>query len=80
MGWVTVWLESPLVTPVIRRKAALAISESITEYEWLWMNGHWAGYCPTEISPPWRADGGFHWYTYQFTTRLSTERGFGIMC
>lgn len=79
MGWVTVWLESPQVTPAIRRQAALAISDSVSGYEWLWMSGDWAGVSPTEVTPPWKADGGFHWYTYQFTTRLSTERGFGIM-
>lgn len=79
IGWVTIWLESPMVTPVIRRQASLAISESVSGYEWLWMNGHWAGYTG-EVCSPWKADGGFHWYTYQFTTRLSMERGFGLMC
>lgn len=80
IGWVTVWLESPAITPVIRHYASIALSESVQGYEWLWINSQWAGYPVDEPPPPWKRDGGFHWYTYQFTTSHSTDRGFGIMC
>ena len=79
MGWVTVWLESPNVTDSIRKVASLALSNSITDYDWLWMNRKWTGYSHQEDASPWQKDGGFHWYNYQFTTCLSMETSYGIM-
>ena len=78
MGWVTVWLESPNVTDSIRRVAAIALSDAVEEYEWIWMNRRWTGYSIQDDSP-WKNDGGFHWYTYQFSTNLSMETSYGIM-
>ena len=69
MGWVTAWLESPLITDTEREEASDKLIESTT-FDYLWMNQVW---CNSNASKRgWQQDGAFHWYTYQwlFTTGL----------
>jgi GNAT superfamily N-acetyltransferase len=79
MGWVTVWLESPMTSDSDRRMASRLLFQDITEYAWIWIDRRWTGDSVDDPSSPWRADGGFHWYTYQFTSGLSMNAGYGIM-
>jgi len=60
MGWVTAWLESPLLTYKEREEASDKLMES-TRFDYLWMNQVW---CTNERG--WQQDGAFHWYTYQW--------------
>jgi len=61
MGWVTAWLESPLLTDKEREEASDKLMESTT-FDYLWMNQVW---CTSERG--WQQDGAFHWYTYQWS-------------
>ena len=75
MGWCTVWLESPDLTPEQRHEASLLLSDSVaTHFDWVWMNRKW-----TSGMNPWIEDGGFHWYTYQWTTNLSMAQSYALM-
>lgn len=74
MGWCTVWLESPDLTSEQRQEASLLLSDSVsTHFDWIWMNQQWTN------GAPWKGDGGFHWYTYQWTTNLSMGQSYALM-
>lgn len=79
MGWITVWLESPSMTDDIRHQASILLSKSVSnKYEWIWMNRQWIGKKDGSIAP-WKEDGGFHWYTYQWNTNSKLKQSYGIM-
>lgn len=79
MGWITVWLESPLMPDSIRHEASLLLSDSVSSvYSWIWMDRKWSGKDKVNQSP-WKEDGGFHWYTYQWNTNRRLEQSYGIM-
>jgi hypothetical protein len=74
MGWCTVWLESPDLGEEQRQEASLLLSDSVsTHFDWIWMNRQWTS------GAPWKEDGGFHWYTYQWTTNLSMGQSYALM-
>lgn len=74
MGWCTVWLESPDLGEEQRQEASLHLSDSVsTQFEWIWMNQQWTS------GSPWKEDGGFHWYTYQWTTDLTMRQSYALM-
>ena len=64
MGWVTAWLESPLLTDKEREEASDKLMESTT-FDYLWMNQVWCNGNTRERG--WQQDGMFHWYTYQWS-------------
>jgi GNAT superfamily N-acetyltransferase len=75
MGWCTVWLESPDLTAEQRQEVSLLLSDSVSaHFDWIWMNRQWTG-----GGAPWKEDGGFHWYTYQWTTNLSMRQSYALM-
>lgn len=75
MGWCTVWLESPDLTVEQRQEASLLLSDSVSaHFDWIWTNQQWTG-----GEPPWKTDGWFHWYTYQWTTNLSMRQSYALM-
>lgn len=79
MGWATVWLENPLITDSIRHEASILLTDSVSNiYQWIWMNHKWTGKNKMNQSP-WREDGGFHWYTYQWNTNRRLDQSYGIM-
>jgi GNAT superfamily N-acetyltransferase len=64
IGWITGWIESPLVTDEIREEASISLSNRMyPQFHWIWMNQLW---CSME-SKTWRVDGCFHWYLYQWS-------------
>ena len=71
MGWCTAWLESSVVTEEIREEAAIALTNTLPSFDYVWMNKRWTGnngaYCPVK-NGTWTDDGTFHWYTYQWST------------
>jgi hypothetical protein len=72
MGWVTAWIESPLITDEIREEASRMLSDEMG-FDYVWMNRLWA---PGSI---WIPDGGFHWYAYQWTTSLKIGRSYCLL-
>jgi GNAT superfamily N-acetyltransferase len=75
MGWITTWIESPIITEEIRGAAVDAIADHLFPiFDWLWINEKWKG-----TSTKWKRDGAFHWYTYQWATSLSMDKSYGIM-
>jgi GNAT superfamily N-acetyltransferase len=62
MGWCTAWLESSVVTEEIREEAAIALTNTLPSFDYVWMNKRWTG------KNLWIDDGTFHWYTYQWST------------
>ena len=42
------------------------------------MNNKWTGKNTVNYSP-WKDDGGFHWYTYQWNTNYRLDQSYGIM-
>ena len=63
MGWCTAWLESSVVTDEIREEAAIALTNTLPSFDYVWMNKRWTG--ENEV---WTDDGTFHWYTYHWST------------
>jgi GNAT superfamily N-acetyltransferase len=63
MGWCTAWLESSVVTEEIREEAAIALTNTLPSFDYVWMNKRWTG--KNEV---WTDDGTFHWYIYQWST------------
>lgn len=78
IGWVTVWLETPMTIEedrkIITRELIHSLSLS-SSYRWIWMNQDWIG---TPMEPEWKEDGPFQWYTYQWATRRGGGRSYGI--
>jgi len=76
IGWITAWIESPLIVDDFREDAILAVSNMLYpmfDYVWInqrWINQRWI------IKEPWKIDGTFHWYLYQWTTNCSLERSY----
>ena len=63
LGWITAWIESPMITDELRGEAADAAADSLyPTFDFLWSNERWIG-----NSMRWKRDGAFHWYTYQWT-------------
>lgn len=69
MGWCTAWLESSVVTEEIREEAAIALTNTLPSFDYVWMNKRWTG----KNSLKWTDDGTFHWYTYQWSTNCVME-------
>lgn len=75
MGWVTAWLESPSITEDDRALASEAIAGACySSYAYLWMNRLWVG-----SAKDWKADGGFHWYTYQWSTTATMGISYAVI-
>jgi GNAT superfamily N-acetyltransferase len=72
MAWCTAWLESSVVTDEIRKEAAIELTNTLPLFDYVWMNKRWVG-----NHSAWKQDGGFHWYTYQWSTNLELD---GSMC
>jgi len=72
MAWCTAWLESSVVTDDIRREAAIELTSRLPSFDYVWMNKRWVG-----NHSAWKQDGGFHWYTYQWSTNLEVD---GSIC
>ena len=72
IAWCTAWLESSVVTDEIRKEAAIELTSTLPSFDYVWMNKEWVGNDST-----WKQDGGFHWYTYQWSTNLELD---GSMC
>jgi hypothetical protein len=78
IGWVTVWLETPTVTSSMRSMISDALCHAVAPYyKWLWMNARERG---DVLGPEWKEDGPFHWYSYQWTTCLTTSTGYALPC
>lgn len=75
MGWVTAWIESPLVNDDIREEASRMLSNACyPQFDMIWMDQNWIG-----TSEQWTVDGQFHWYAYQWTTNITIQRSYCIM-
>jgi hypothetical protein len=75
IGWTTVWLETPTVTPFLRYAVSNALSYVVAPYyQWLWLERRWVG---EPMGPEWIEDGAFHWYSYQWATTCHTT-GYAI--
>jgi GNAT superfamily N-acetyltransferase len=72
IAWCTAWLESSVVTDEIREEAALELTSTLPLFDYVWMNKKWVGH-----HSAWKQDGGFHWYTYQWSTNVEMD---GSMC
>lgn len=75
LGWITTWIESPMITEERRREAADAVADMLyPTFDFLWINERWIG-----NSMRWKRDGAFHWYTYQWSTNATTDVSYGMM-
>ena len=75
IGWITTWIESPLVTEERRAEAADAVADQLFPiFDYLWINEKWIG-----SSNMWKRDGAFHWYTYQWSTCVSLDVSYSMM-
>lgn len=74
MAWCTAWLESSVVTDDIRSEAAIELTHTLPLFDYVWMNKKWVGH-----HSAWKQDGGFHWYTYQWSTNLTLDRSMCIL-
>lgn len=72
IAWCTAWLESSVVTDEIRKEAAIELTSILPSFDYVWMNKQWVG-----NDSAWKQDGGFHWYTYQWSSNLELD---GSMC
>lgn len=72
IAWCTAWLESSVVTDEIRKEAAIELTNILPSFDYVWMNKQWVG-----NHSAWKQDGGFHWYTYQWSTNLEVD---GSIC
>jgi hypothetical protein len=67
MGWCTAWLESAMITDIMREEAAIMLTNSVSKhFDYIWMNRKWIG----SLTADWQLDGGFHWYTYQWGSMM----------
>lgn len=67
MGWMTAWLESTELSSSFRAEACLALTHHVHHgYDAIWVDRKWTG-----GSSDWRADGQFHFYTYQWSSNQS---------
>lgn len=75
MGWITTWIESPMITDSIRGEVADAVAHSLFPvFDYVWINEQWKG-----SSKEWTRDGAFHWYTYQWTTDVPIDVSYSVM-
>jgi len=75
LGWITTWIESPMITDEFRGEAADAVADTVyPTFDFLWINERWIG-----NSMRWKRDGAFHWYTYQWSTAATTDVSYGMM-
>lgn len=75
MGWVTVWMETPNTTDIIRQKVANQVCCSMDGiFDYLWMNQESTGY-----STNWILDGAFHWYHYQWCSSLHIKKSYCLL-
>lgn len=64
MGWMTAWLESPLLSDSFRAEACIAFTHHANHgFDAIWVDRKWTG-----GSNEWKQDGIFHFYTYQWTS------------
>ena len=72
MAWITAWLESAAMTKSIRQEAAIAFADSLyPSFDYVWINRQWGG-------EKWTADGGFHWYTYQWSSSITMTISYSL--
>jgi GNAT superfamily N-acetyltransferase len=75
LGWITAWIESPLITDHLRGEAADAVADSLYHtFDFLWSNERWIG-----NSMRWKRDGAFHFYTYQWSTDVPIGVSYAMM-
>ncbi len=75
LGWITTWIESPMITEEQRGEAADTVADTLFPmFDFLWINERWIG-----NSMRWKRDGAFHWYTYQWSTNATTDVSYGMM-
>lgn len=75
MGWITAWIESPMITDELRGEAVDAVADSLfPTFNYLWINERWIG-----SSTRWKRDGAFHWYTYQWSIDESIDVSYAMM-
>ena len=73
MGWVTAWIESPLITDSFRKDVSEQLLHTC-EFDYLWLNHKWIG-----DSTEWNTDGTFHWYSYQWTSAIHIDKSYCIL-
>lgn len=74
MAWCTAWLESSVVADEIRMEAAIELTNTLPSFDYVWMNKKWVG-----NHSAWKHDGGFHWYTYQWSTNRTLDHSMCIL-
>jgi len=74
IAWCTAWLESSVVTDEIRTEAAIELTSTLPSFDYVWMNKRWVG-----NHSAWKQDGGFHWYTYQWSTNCTLDGSYCIL-
>ena len=75
LGWITTWIESPMITDELRGEAADTAADTVyPAFDLLWINERWIG-----NSMRWKQDGAFHWYTYQWSSAATTDVSYGMM-
>lgn len=73
IGWCTGVIESDGFPAELRLDAFSELSE-IPEFSWIWADRVW-----TTDGGPWKLDGPFHWYSYQWSSSLYISRNYCIM-
>jgi GNAT superfamily N-acetyltransferase len=72
MAWMTAWLESATMTKSVREEAVIALADSLyPHFEYVWINRQWGG-------EKWIADGGFHWYVYQWNSSITMTMSYSL--
>jgi GNAT superfamily N-acetyltransferase len=75
LGWITAWIESPLITDKLRGEAVDAVADSLyPTFDFLWSNERWIG-----DSMRWKRDGAFHFYTYQWSSDVPIGESYVMM-
>jgi hypothetical protein len=73
--WATAWIESPNVTDNIREEASKELSDTMyPDFDYVWMNNEWIG-----KGSNWLTDGPFHWYSYQWSSRINIKKSYCIL-
>jgi hypothetical protein len=64
------------VTSSLRRTLSHSLCHAVSPYyRWLWTNRTWVG---DPLDSEWKEDGPFHWYSYQWTTRIPSTIGYAL--
>jgi GNAT superfamily N-acetyltransferase len=76
IAWVTAWIESPNMTDKYREEASKELSDMMyPEFDYVWFNKKWTG-----NDTRWVVDGSFYWYSYQWTTNITINQSYCILC